>query len=116
LHSDTSFKHQLGAKFRSERLSLEALLHEASPADPRLAHGREILRCRSRQWARVLVELKACARAGRLSVRLPELATSYLHMHVNRLLRSAHQAQELVLCDFLGRLYEAQAARALQRR
>ena len=50
--------------------------------------------------------------ARRLSVPLAELAVSYLHMHANRLLRSAHRAQELVLYDFLGRLYESQAARA----
>jgi hypothetical protein len=35
-------------------------------------------------------------------------------MHANRLLRSAQRAQELVLYDFLDRLYEGQAARAKQ--
>jgi thiopeptide-type bacteriocin biosynthesis protein len=114
VYPDTSFKYQLGARFRVERSSLETLLDHASPADPQLAEGREILRCRSRQWAPVMVELKECARERRLTVPLPELATSYLHMHVNRLLRSAHRAQELVLYDFLGRLYESQVARGLQ--
>jgi hypothetical protein len=33
-------------------------------------------------------------------------------MHVNRVARSAARAQELVLYDFLGRLYESRAARA----
>ncbi len=42
-------------------------------------------------------------------------APSYLHMHANRLLRSAHGAQELVLYDFLCRLYESRAARARER-
>ena len=45
-----------------------------------------------------------------LTLPLPELAVSYLHMHANRLLRSAHRAQELVLYDFLARLYQSQAA------
>jgi hypothetical protein len=33
-------------------------------------------------------------------------------MHANRMLRSAHRAQEVVLYDFLARLYESQAARS----
>jgi hypothetical protein len=45
---------------------------------------------------------------------IPELAASYLHMHANRLLRSAARAQELVLYDWLYRMYEAQAARLRQ--
>jgi hypothetical protein len=71
----------------------------------------EVLRRRSRSLVSVLAELKACAQTGRLSVRLTDLAASYLHMHANRMLRSAQRAQELVLYDFLARLYQAQAAR-----
>ena len=33
-------------------------------------------------------------------------------MHANRLLRSAQRAQELLIYDFLERLYESAAARA----
>jgi hypothetical protein len=32
-------------------------------------------------------------------------------MHANRMLRSTQRAQELVLYDFLDRLYESRAAR-----
>jgi hypothetical protein len=60
----------------------------------------------------VLVELRECVRAGRLSVPLTELGPGYLHMHANLLLRSAPRTQELVLYDFLARLYDSQAARA----
>jgi hypothetical protein len=54
--------------------------------------------------------------AGPLSPPLTEVAVSYLHMHANRVLRSAHRAQELVLYDFLTRYYESQAARAQDHR
>jgi hypothetical protein len=37
-------------------------------------------------------------------------------MHVNRLLRSAQRQHEVVLHDFLNRLYQAQAARAATKR
>ncbi len=38
-----------------------------------------------------------------------------LHMHANRLLRSALREQELVLYDFLLRLYGSQVARVRSR-
>jgi thiopeptide-type bacteriocin biosynthesis protein len=110
-HADAEFGHQLAAKFRPERKGLEALLDPAAVGDAPFAAAREILRRRSQALAPVTAELSACARAGRLSVPLTELAPSYLHMHANRLLRSAHRAQELVLYDFLARLYQSQAAR-----
>jgi thiopeptide-type bacteriocin biosynthesis protein len=109
-------KHQLGARFRMERPGLEALIGPTPGDDARLASGLEVLRRRSEELAPVTAGLRACARAGRLSVPVSELARSYLHLHANRLLRSAHRAQELVLYDFLSRLYESQAGRAHRRR
>jgi thiopeptide-type bacteriocin biosynthesis protein len=114
--ADAGFHHQLGARFRPERRSLEALLHRTDDADARLVGALQVLGRRSEELAPVVAELKHCARAGRLSVPLAELAPSYLHMHANRLLRSAHRAQERVLHDFLCRLYESQAAQAPKRR
>jgi thiopeptide-type bacteriocin biosynthesis protein len=114
-HADAGLQHQLGTKFRPERAGLEALLDTTPGGDGRLAPGKEVLRLRSERLAPIVDELRSCARAGRLTVPLPELAISYLHMHANRVLRSAHRAQELVLYDFLARLCESRAARALPR-
>jgi thiopeptide-type bacteriocin biosynthesis protein len=108
--TDTDFKHQLGRKFRTERRSLETLLGTTS-ADARLREGLKVFERRSKQLVPVVAELKNCAQAGRLSLPVEDLAPSYLHMHVNRLLRSAHRAQEIVLYDFLARLYESRAVR-----
>jgi thiopeptide-type bacteriocin biosynthesis protein len=110
--ADAAFKHQLGTKFRPERAGLVALLNPAPETDTPGDFGYEVLRRRSELLAPVVTELNSCARAGRLTVPLPEMAVSYLHMHANRLLRSAHRAQELVLYDFLARLDESRAARA----
>jgi thiopeptide-type bacteriocin biosynthesis protein len=110
-HADAAFGHQLAARFRPERRDLEALLDPAASADAPFAAAREVLRRRSQALAPVLAELQACAQAGQLSLSLAELAPSYLHMHANRMLRSAQRAQELVLYDFLARLYQSRAAR-----
>ena len=42
---------------------------------------------------------------------IPELAGSYVHMHLNRLFRSAANAQEMVLYDYLARTYDSRMAR-----
>jgi thiopeptide-type bacteriocin biosynthesis protein len=110
-HIDVPFKHLLAAKFRSERRSLEALFEHNIDENAQIRHGTEILRQRSARLTGVLNELKLNAKNGRLSLPLTELAPSYLHMHANRLLRSAQRAQELVLYDFLCRLYNSRAAR-----
>jgi thiopeptide-type bacteriocin biosynthesis protein len=110
--ADTSrLKRQLGERYRAERKSLEALLDPANDEQSPLQPGLAILRRRSEQLAPVIAELRAAEQAGRLSRPVTEVARSCMHMHINRLLRSAHRAQELVLYDFLHRLYESQAAR-----
>jgi hypothetical protein len=76
-----------------------------------LAPGIALLHERSRKLAPLARELEARARAGRLSLPIHELARSYIHMFTNRLFRCAALAQELVLYDWLGRLYEADLAR-----
>jgi thiopeptide-type bacteriocin biosynthesis protein len=106
------FRRRVGEKFRSERPGLMALLDVGPATDPRLAPGLEVLRLRSEWLAPVLAELRSGVSAGGLTVPPAELAISYMHMHANRLLRSAHRAQEVILYDFLARLYESQAARA----
>jgi thiopeptide-type bacteriocin biosynthesis protein len=114
-HVDAKFKHQLGAKFRQERENLNALLGPDSNGDELLAAGVEVFRQRSERLVPAVAELESCARAGRLALPLTELAGSFLHMHANRLWRSAHRAQELILYDFLARFYESQAARVQAR-
>lgn len=111
---DGAFERQLGKKFRQHRSELEALLEGASGAGGPLGPAAEVLRMRSEQWAPGMRELRALEAAGRLTLTVEQLATSYIHMHANRMLRTAARAQELVLYDFLRRLYTSQAARQRQ--
>jgi hypothetical protein len=59
----------------------------------------------------IVAKLKALDQAGRLGGPVNELAPGYVQMHVNRMLRSAQRAFEVVCYDFLGRLFDAQTAR-----
>ena len=106
------FQRGLGDKYRKERAALEGLLDRARDADSELQPGFERFAQRSADNAPILAELRALDQRGALTSSLLELAPSYIHMHVNRLIRSAQRAHELVLYDLLVRLYESRVARA----
>jgi thiopeptide-type bacteriocin biosynthesis protein len=109
---DKAFEGQLGKRFRPERPALEALVAPSPSDDHPLAPGFEALAARSERLRDIARELRDRERAGRLIVPIREIAASFLHMHCNRLLRAGQRAQELVLYDWLLRLYESEAARA----
>ena len=104
-------ERQLGSHFRRHRHELEALLDHTREAHSNLAPAIELFDRRSERLVPIVAELEDAARRGRLTCTIEELTVSYLHMHANRLLRSAHRDQELVIYDFLNRLYDSQAAR-----
>jgi len=108
---DGNFKGRVSQRYRAERARLEALLDPGQDPPTPLAAGLEALRRRSLQLAPVTAELRQLGQAGRLSATLASIAMSYAHMHVNRLLRSAQRAQELVLYELLDRAYSTQAGR-----
>jgi len=99
----------LSAKFRSERKGIEELL--AGRAPPDLAPGLQILIERSEKLAPLAGELHRLLGEGRVAASLQSLASDFVHLHINRILRSSHQAQELVIYDLLARLYASRLAR-----
>src|SRR6266545_4978347 len=108
---DGNFRGRVSERYRAERARLEALLDPGQAPPTPLAAGLEALRRRSLQLAPVTAELRQLSQAGHLSPTLADIARSFAHMHVNRLLRSAHRAQELVLYELLDRAYSARAGR-----
>lgn len=106
VRADTRLHSQLGDAYRQQRKQLDGLLAATPDDEPALAP----LLARSAQLAPIVAELRAHEAAGRLS--LAGMALSLAHMHVNRLMRTAQRRQELVLYEFLDRLYEARLARA----
>jgi lantibiotic biosynthesis protein len=108
---DGNFRGRVSQRYRAERARLEALLDPGQAPSAPLAAGLETLRRRSLQLAPVAAELRRLGQAGSLSAPLADIAMSYAHMHVNRLLRSAQRAQELVLYELLDRAYSARAGR-----
>jgi thiopeptide-type bacteriocin biosynthesis protein len=102
---------QLGEIARRQRRAIDGMLDPLELAsDPVMARAVAILDERSAVLATWEAELGALERAGALGMPRLELARSYAHMAVNRLLLSDHRAQEMVLYDLLDRAYAAAAA------
>jgi len=100
-----SVKKQLGDRFRGERHKLDALFDSASEESSVFEFARNAF---ERRTARIG---KAVARLRNLNADMSSLADSYVHMHVNRLIRSSARQHEIVLYDFLFRVYDGRLAR-----
>ena len=106
----SALEHGLGARFRKERAALDALLaavpDEAHPLAPGLGAFAE----RSARLCPIAEELRARERAGQLTIAVRDVAAGLLRAHIGRVLRSDLRAQELVILDFLRRLYVSAGA------
>lgn len=96
-------RSRIASRFREERPTLLATLSgrlpfqsEVTSAFARYAAGLVPLR-------EALMSLQA---SGALGHSIDVLAEHFVHMHLNRMLRSSHLAQETVLWEFLARTYE----------
>jgi thiopeptide-type bacteriocin biosynthesis protein len=105
------YKKQLSDKFRGERRHLEELLMASAADDSLPPSAHSALALYAKRLETVRAELGCAQQAGELTKSIPELAGSYVHMHLNRLFRSAANAQEIVLYDFLARTYDSRMAR-----
>lgn len=96
-----SLLHHAGGVHRREGRAVAALLSGAADLSPGLELARQVLLRRDA----VLAGLGQAWRDASLDVPLEEVAGSLTHLHVNRLLRGALRAQELVVYDLLDRWY-----------
>lgn len=105
-----STRGQVGDRFRRERAGLVELVRRSDDGGSDLAPGLDLLATRSRRIRPLAAQLRQLERDGGLQLPVSTIARSLVHMHLNRLLRSAHRAQELVIYDFLDRVYTSLAA------
>jgi thiopeptide-type bacteriocin biosynthesis protein len=112
---DTALQKRLGDKFRKHGKELASLL-AASADDPDhdYAPGLVAFAARSQRLRPLAQRLRTLASAGALTQSIETLVHSYVHMHVNRMIRSSQRAHELVLYDLLRRHYDGLVARGKQ--
>jgi thiopeptide-type bacteriocin biosynthesis protein len=112
-HGLDTQSERLGERLRTERKALEALRAGDVAADSPMALALPHVAERSERLKPLVAALRGHAAAGRLDASLEDLAASFVHMQVNRLIRSAPRAHEAVLYHFLWQLDRARHARAL---
>ncbi|UUZ86942.1 thiopeptide-type bacteriocin biosynthesis protein [Paenibacillus sp. P26] len=107
------YKKAMGAKFRSEREGLEQLLFHPIASEHPLYQGVRVLRQGKEAFNRASEELYRAERQGPLTSSVHSLVPSLIHMHVNRIIRTSQRAHELLLYEFLRRLYESAIQRGI---
>ncbi|HSY47945.1 MAG TPA: lantibiotic dehydratase [Thermoanaerobaculia bacterium] len=95
---------QLGRRLREVGDDLYKLLTSGVDDEHPLAGGFAALARRSETLAPLIAQLHALESRGELSVRVVDLVWNYVHMFVNRMIRSDQRAHELVLYDLLHKL------------
>jgi thiopeptide-type bacteriocin biosynthesis protein len=102
---------QLAQRLRETGNELYDLLTAGVGPDHPLATSLTALDRRSERLAPLVAELRDLESHGALTVPVRDLLTSYIHMFVNRLVRSDLRPHELVLHDLLHRLTASRLAR-----
>lgn len=107
-------RDQMGKKYRAERERLESMLSTGQVSDQRLAAGLALVRARAETLRCLGAKLRALEATGRLGRSTYEILGAFAHMHVNRMMRTAHKRCEFVLYDLLARVYSSFAARSVR--
>jgi thiopeptide-type bacteriocin biosynthesis protein len=107
-----TLRSELAGKYRLIRPEVEKLISSGISQHENLSECIQIIDHRSRILGKPISNLRENATAGKLTKSLESLAGSFIHMHVNRMIRSAHQRHEFALYDILFRVYTSQLARA----
>jgi len=107
-----AFRRSTSAHYRAHRAAIEALLDPDAVHTGAAAVLTAAMDARSEGVVPAAEEALRLDHLGHLAVTVPELLMSLIHMHVNRMLRSAQRAQELALYELLEHRYSSQIARA----
>jgi thiopeptide-type bacteriocin biosynthesis protein len=108
---DQRYKKQISEKFRTERPTLEKIIGGSEEMDAFPPEVHRAIASYTERLKTIRAELDEKKAAGELTQPVSELASSYVHMHLNRMFRSAQNAQEMVLYDFLARTYDSKLAK-----
>ncbi|MEZ5064403.1 MAG: lantibiotic dehydratase [bacterium] len=111
-----ALRDRVMGRYRKERSPILQLVSNGATKDedtrPFWDAVRRAFDRRSELQGPRLVELRRRADAGELATPIPDLVSSLLHMHSNRMFRTAARAQEMMIYRFLERTHDSLLARA----
>jgi thiopeptide-type bacteriocin biosynthesis protein len=111
LHVDRLVGRQIAKRYREVRTDLVRLLGGTAEAADAVSQVRDALAARTGRSAPLVERLARLQAEGQVSHPLDRLAESFVHMHLNRLLRAEQNLHEVVLYDFLVQIYTERIAR-----
>jgi thiopeptide-type bacteriocin biosynthesis protein len=107
LKMDAELERELSRLFRTERSRIEELLDRKRDRTHPLASSLRALARRSRAIGPLSGKLQTLANANRLTLPIAQLAKSFVHMHLNRMLPTETARNELVVYEMLLRHYRS---------
>nr|WP_262918815.1 lantibiotic dehydratase [Tunicatimonas sp. TK19036] len=108
---DKSLKRQIDKQYRTHCSLIGKMLTLTTLNQDAWSPLVEILQWRTARNKPVVNRLFDLQQSGKLSVPIPELLKSYIHMLVNRLIPDQQRFHELVLYDYLSRYYRSKISR-----
>lgn len=108
----SAFKDSLSTRFRTERVELTNLLDGSDSESKLQTEAINILDWRSKMNTPLVERIRSCMAYDSSSRGFDDIVCSAIHMHINRILRSTHRAQELIIYNFLQKLYRSARARS----
>ena len=99
--------------YRTEGSELAAMLGEGTESSFASSSLKSLWSARSARIASAVEQLRLSATANRLKATLGDLATTYAHMHVNRVIPADQRLHEASIYDLLFRLYRRQVYTAV---
>jgi lantibiotic biosynthesis protein len=114
--ADARLRNAIAGRVRAELGTVDALLAATADSEHPLTPGIAVLAQRSERISPLAADLADLRAAGSLDLPPDALATSYVHMWLNRLCRSQSRFQEYVTYALLARVLRARVARQDARR
>ena len=104
-------KRQLSTKYRSEKFKIQAILQNEVEESHDFYPVWQLFEERSKNIAPCVLHINKLSEQNKLEISKSDLLSSYIHMFLNRFLRSKQRLQEMVIYDLLYQHYKSQIAR-----
>lgn len=104
-------KKQLDSKFRKENNKILSFLNPKNGLGNDRKQLYEIIERKEKRTKGIADNILLLKNKNKLEIQLDDLMSSYIHMLMNRLFRSDNRLHEMVIYDFLFRIYKSKNAR-----
>jgi thiopeptide-type bacteriocin biosynthesis protein len=114
--ADKQSQKQLSDHFRRHRKEIDFILSSDLVDGHDYTEVWDVFKNRSCNWRDTIARIVEYAKSDKSTVSSYRLLESYIHMFLNRFLRSKQRIHELVIYDFMLRYYRSEIAKEKYRK